>query len=140
MGKMKKKLKKKVNPERSNKLIIAVAVGVVIVFAGLFLVITGGGGAPANKKEVMDSALEYLEKSEGLLELQKLPGQNKVVFVYDSNTEKKDFRKIALYAGIKLSNKIGDEIVTVELLKDKEKEKVCTFVLRDGRLISEEVQ
>jgi hypothetical protein len=140
MGKMKKKFKKKVNPERSNKMIIAIAGGLVVVFAVLFILTTGRNSTPVDKNEVMNSTLKYLEKSEGLLALRKFPEQNKVVIVYDSYTKNKDFRKIALYAGIKLSHKIGDEILMVELLKDKEEEKVCTFVLRDGRLIGEEVK
>jgi len=137
MGKIKKKFKKKINPQRSNKMIIAVAVGIVIVFAVLFLLTPGGNDTPVNKKEVMDSVLEYLEKGEGILALKKFPDQNKVLIVYDSYTERKDFIKIARYAGIKLSHKLGDEEITVILSKDKEGQDVYSCVSKGGRILRE---
>ena len=140
MGKMKKKLKKKVNPGRSNKMIIAVAIGVVIVFVVLFWLMIGSSpDTPVNKEEVMNSVLKYLEKGEGILQLKKFPDRNKFIIVYDSYIEKKDFLKIARYAGMKLSNKMGDEEVTVILSKDKESQEVYICVLKNGRILQESV-
>jgi hypothetical protein len=135
MGKVKKKFKKKINPERSNKMIIAVVVGVVIVFAALFVVMVGDESV-GDKNEVMNDALEYLKKGEGISELKILPQQNKVVIVYDENNTDMDFKKIARYAGIKLSNKIKNEEVYIALSgnKDKQGREIYTVVLKNGRV------
>jgi hypothetical protein len=123
MGKLKKKLKKKVNPEKSNKMIYAVVAGLVLIILIAFFAVVDFG-PPADKKEMMINAMEYLEKGkEGVVDVKILPEQNKVIIVYDGNNpDKVDFKKVAAYAGLKLSNKMKDVEFIVSLVNDKDKE------------------
>lgn len=133
MGKLKKKLKKKVNPEKSNKMIIAVAVGLLVVFGGIFL-LTMGPSKPENKGEAMKEALSYLDNSDGILEVKTIPETNMVVVVYEGYKETlKNYKKIAWYAGIRISNLLPDETVTVKLCKDKEEQIIATYTFEDGK-------
>ncbi len=141
MAKRKKKFTKKINPEKSNKMIYAVAGGLVLLLA-VFLFFTLSGEKITNKKEAMDSSLEYLEKLTGLQELKKLPEENKVIIVYDGHdaeTEKIDFLTIARYAGVKLSHKMGDLPVTVVLCKDSKENVECTYEYKGGRLLKQQM-
>lgn len=138
MAKKKKNLKKKINPEKSNKMIIAVGVGVIIVFTILFLVILSPGEAPKDKAAVMEDTLEYVKNGDGIIALKTYPEENRAVVIYDSFQEKKfDFVKIARYAAIKLSHKMGDLQVTLVLAKDKEDQPTYTIVLKQGRIVRE---
>ncbi|UCH93649.1 MAG: hypothetical protein JSV88_25720 [Candidatus Aminicenantes bacterium] len=143
MGKKKKKFKKKVNPEKSNKMIIAVAIGVVIVMALFFLLMitsSGGGKAPVDKGELMKRTLKYLDTAEGISQLKYYPDQDKVVIIYESYKEdKQDFQKIARYAGLKLSHKMGDEELTLVLAKDKEEQAVRSYTIKGGRILTEKI-
>ena len=105
MGKIKKKFKKKVNPEKSNKMIIAVIVGLVIFFTVLFF-ITTGKKVPTDKKELISNTLSYLKKSGGILDTVIFPDENKVIIVYNSYMKEIDYHRVARFAGLKLSNKI----------------------------------
>ncbi len=141
MGKLKKKIKKKVNPEKSNKMIYAVGAGLLIL-ASVFIYILLSGESSVDKKDVMTNSLAYLKGSAGIKELKPLPEQNKLVIVYDSSVDqtgnrKKDFFKIARYAGIRISNKIDDLEITVQLCKDKEEQTVYTVVLKNGGIVRE---
>jgi hypothetical protein len=142
MGK-KKKLKRKINPEKSNKMIIAVAVGVVIVMAVFFIIMILGSGnstAPADKGELMKRMLKYVETTDGIAGLKYYPEQNKVVIIYESYLEsQQNFPKIAQYAGLRLSNKMGDEELTVILAKDKEKQTVRSYTIKSGRILTEKI-
>lgn len=135
MTKKKKRLNTRINKEKSNKMIIAVAIGVVIVLVAFFLIaILGGGGKnPADKKAFMDKEMNYLKNTEGISALNLYPEQNKVVIIYESYKEKKqDYAKIAWYAALKLSRRIHDENVTVIVAKDKEENVVHSYTLKNG--------
>ena len=136
MGKIKKKFKKKVNPEKSNKMIIAVIVGVVILFTALFF-ITTGKKAPTDKKELISNTLSYLKKSGGILETVIFPDENQVIIVCNSYIKEIDYHTVAKFAGLKLSNKIKDVEIEVILSKDKKENKIHTFTTKSGHLISE---
>jgi len=121
MSKFRKTLKKKVNPTKSNRLIIAVGVGSMIIFVTLFLLVLNPG-SPANKAEAMDNALKYLKKDEGILSIKSYPEQNRAVIVYDSSKKDKDknprdYVPIARFAGIRLSYEMGDLKITLILQK-----------------------
>jgi len=138
MAKKRKSLKKKINPEKSNKMIIAIGVGVIIIFSVLFLVILSPGDAPKDKAGVMEDTLEYIKKGDGIISLKTFPEENRAMVIYDSLQEKKfDFVKIARYAAIKLSHKMGDLEVTLVLAKDKADQPTYSFVLKRGRVIRE---
>ncbi len=119
-------------------MIIAIGVGVMIIFTVLLLVILNPGEAPKNKTAVMDDTLEYLKKGEGILSLKTFPEENRVLVIYDSYQEKKfNFVKIARYAAIKLSHQMGDLQVSLVLAKDSKDNPTYSFVLKRGRVISE---
>ena len=146
MGKKKKKLKHKVNPEKSNKMIIAVVIGLVIVLAAflLFTILgSSGGKAPETTEEkdaFMKKELKYLETTEGIAELKYYPEENKVIIVYESyKGDLHDYPKIARYAGLKLSNGMEDESVTILVAKDKEEQTVHSVTLKSGRITNEKI-
>jgi len=136
MGKFRKKLKKNINPAKTNKLIVAVGAGVLIVFSALFF-LTIGPQTPGNKAAAMKSALKYLEKSEGILAVKTFPDQDRALIIYDTFQKKRDFVKIARFAALKLSNKMGDQETTLELAKDKENQVVHRFFVQGGQLLRE---
>ncbi len=137
----KKKFKKKVNPEQSNKMIYAVVAGLgILIIVFLFFIIRGD--TVVDKNELMTKSLKYLKRTNGIKELKILPKENKVIIIHDRITEQnknQDFPKIALYAGIKCSNKLGEQELTVLLCESKEENKVYSVVLKDGRIVSEKL-
>ncbi|MCX6584211.1 MAG: hypothetical protein NT166_28895 [Candidatus Aminicenantes bacterium] len=136
MGKLRVKLKKKVNPLKTNKMIYAVAGGLALL-AVAFLLVTISKDKVTDKPRLMETTLKYLKTTEGVMELKVLPVENKVIIIYDKRTEKKDFAKIVRYAGLKLSNKWGDEELTIQLCADKEENIVYTVVFKNGEIVSE---
>ena len=144
MGKKKKKLKRKINPEKSNKMIIAVAVGVVIVMAAFFLIMILGSGsstAPVDKAGLMKRQLKYLETTNGIAAVKYYPEQNKVVIIYEGYKESlHDYPRVVQFAGLKLSNKMGNEELTMVLAKDKEEHAVRSYTIKSGRILTEKIQ
>jgi hypothetical protein len=136
MANRKKKFKKKINPEKSNKMIIAVGIGVVIVFSLIFLVMLGPQ-TPANKAKAMEDTLEYLQKATGIMTVKTFPEENRALIVYDSAQTNPDYITIARFAALKLSYKIGNEEITVVLSKDREEQVVYTTVTKNGKVIDE---
>ena len=138
MGKKKKKLRKKINPEKSNKMIYAVAAGLTLLIV-IFLVFTISGEKVVDKKDLMAKTLKYVKKIGGVKELKTFPDEGKVIIVYDPFVLKKDFQAIAKAAGQRLSNKWGEEKVTVVLCEEEEANKVYSVALSDGRVLEEKV-
>jgi hypothetical protein len=136
MGKLRVKLKKKVNPLKTNKMIYAVAGGLALL-AVAFLLVTISKDKVTDKPRLMETTLKYLKTTEGVMELKLLPVENRVIIIYDKRTEKKDFAKIVRYAGLKLSNKWGNEELTIQLCADKEENIVYTVVFKNGEIVSE---
>ena len=136
MGKKKKRILQKINPEKSNKMIYAVGVGLVIIFAVFFILISRGTH-PENKRELVSGVLGYLTKTQGIIDLVILPEKNNVQIRYDG-LDRKDFFKITAYAGIKLSLKLKDEKIKVELFRGNEKQPVYTVFLKNGTILKEE--
>jgi len=136
MGKKKKKLRKKINPEKSNKMIYAVAAGLALLIV-IFLIFTISKEKVVDKNELMTKTLDYVKKQGGIKELNLFPDESKVIIVYDPFVQKKNFRTIARYAGVRLSNKWGEEPLIVVLCENEEANKVYSVVLSDGRVIDE---
>ena len=136
MGKKKRRILQKINPEKSNKMIYAVGVGLVIIFTVFFILISRGTH-PKNKRELVSGVLGYLTKTQGIIDLVILPEKNNVQIRYDG-LDRKDFFKITTYAGIKLSLKLKGERIKVELFRDNEKQPVYTIFLKNGTILKEE--
>jgi hypothetical protein len=143
MGKKKKKLKRKINPEKSNKMIIAVVVGVVIVMAAFFLIMILGSGsttAPVDKAGLMKRQLKYLETTDGIAGVKYYPEQNKVVIIYEGYKENlNNFPKIVQAVGCKLSNQMGNEELTMVLAKDKEEHAIRSYTIKNGLILTERI-
>ncbi|MDQ1350432.1 MAG: hypothetical protein QG657_734 [Acidobacteriota bacterium] len=121
---------------KTNKMIYAVAGGLALLAIG-FLLATISKDKVTDKPQLMENTLKYLRTSEGVMELKILPLENKVIIIYASNTEHKDFAKIVRYAGLKMSNKLGDEEFTIVLCADKAENVVYTVVFKNGEIVSE---
>lgn len=137
MGKLKKKYQKKVNPEKSNKLIYAVAVGLLVVFSLFFILITKEK-QPENKEELLKNSLDYLQKVNGIIDLKILSSENKIVIVYDNNI-KNDFKRIAIFAGLKVSRRLRKERIEVVLARVKETDMVYSFIFENNTLLKEKL-
>jgi len=136
MGKIKKKFRKTINQEKSNKMIYAVGIGLVLVFVA-FIILISSGSNPVDKEELIMDTIGYLKKTKGIIGFRIFSDENTVRLVYDSN-DRKDFVKIARYAGIKLSLKIKQEKIRIFLFKDSEKNQVYNIVLKNNEIIEEQ--
>lgn len=135
-SKRKKKWRAKVNPEKSNKMIYAVAGGLAILFvAFVFIMLRGGGAPPENREKYIGDTLKYIRRADGFVDMKIAAQQNRVTIVYQEK-ERIDFVKIAQYAGMKLSNKLVDETVEIRLARDREDNLEHTFRYKNGRFIS----
>jgi len=94
------KINKKVNPEKSNKMIYAVTAGlgiVLVVFFALTITSGGAGKLPAD-------SLAYLKGTEGLVETRILDAEKKALIVFNSDSKNAgNFERIAYYAAVRLS-------------------------------------
>jgi hypothetical protein len=136
MGKKKKSIISKINPEKSNKMIYAVVTGLVILVALFFILISGGTHAE-NKQEMITGILSYLNNTQGIIKLEVMSEENTVRIRYDSQ-DPKDFVKISAFAGIKLSLQMKHEKVKIELFRDNEKEPEAVIYCRDGSVINDQ--
>ena len=130
---------------KSNKLIYAVAGGLVIVLLIFILVSTGGDGAPVNKEKLIIDTTDYLKKNTSITDIVAVPVENKAIVNYDtslvddSQKDISDFRLMARYAAIMLSNKIKDEEVQILFREDNNKEKPYLAVAKNGEILREQV-
>jgi len=91
---------RKVNPQKSNKMLYAVAAGLAVVIAGFFALTIGSGGAG----KLPADALAYLKGTEGLIEVRIADSEKKALIVYSSDSKNAaNFEKIAYYAAVRLS-------------------------------------
>ena len=137
MGKKKKRLNRRINPEKSNKMIWAVSIGLLILFGILFIMITGNDSIN-NSDELYENILSYLKRTEGISNIITDPGSNSVKIYYepDPNSRSKiDYRKMSLFAGVKLSNKLKGEKIKFFLIKKSEDKTNFSFTILDGKVI-----
>jgi hypothetical protein len=136
MGKKKKNWRRQINPEKSNKMIYAVGIGLLLLFS-VFIFLTIEGGSPEKKEEWMSSVLNYLKKTQGIIDVEVIPEHNRVKILYDSH-DKKNFIKIARYAGLKLSYKLKAETLEIQLINENHDQLIYSVVLRNGTIIKED--
>ena len=100
---------KKINPEKSNKMIYAVAAVLAIIFIAFFMLIFFSGGGSGDKKQTLQKTLAYLKNTDGLVEIKIIESENRAVIVFNSDSKNaKNFEKIAHYAAMRLSYKLPD--------------------------------
>jgi hypothetical protein len=116
---------------------------VVIVMAVFFIIMILGSGnsaPPEDKGALMERMLKYLETTNGIAGLKYYPEQNKVVIIYESYKESlHDYAKVAQFAGLKLSHKMGNEELIVVLAKDKEEQALRSYTIKNGRILTEKI-
>lgn len=144
MAKTKKKsLKKKINPEKSNKMIIAVVAGLAVLIIGFLSYTIMSDSTGESAEDVMKDTLSYIERTPGVKEIKFIPEENRVVIIYkgtakeDKETEGFDYIKITRFAGVKLSNKMGDQELTLTLCIDDETNKEYWVKLKSGKVEEE---
>lgn len=138
MKKNKKRLNRRINPEKSNKMIFAVSGGLLILFMILFITSIGNDSI-RDKSELYKSTLSYIKNIEGITDVESIPETNSVNISYDPDPNSRsmiDYKKMAVFAGVKLSNKLKGEKITFQLIRKNKKKIELTFVVQDGRVVS----
>ena len=137
MKNKKRKLNRKINPEKSNKMIWAVSSGLLILFGILFIWIIGSDSVD-NREELFDNTLNYLKRIEGITGLETDFESNSVKIYYDPDPNSRsriDYKKLSLFAGVKLSNKLKDEKISFLLIKNSSKKTELSFTVLNGEII-----
>lgn len=141
MKKNKKRLKVKINPEKSNKMIWAVSIGLLVLFSLLFFSSTGSDSI-LDRSELFDNTLNYLKKTEGITDIKFFPDKSSVNIYYEPDPHGRsriDYRKMAVFAAVKLSNKLKDERITLKLINGLSNSVKLTITVMDGRVISKSI-
>jgi len=129
---LKIKVNKKVNPQKTNKMIYAVAAGLAVVLAVFFALTIGSGGAGKRP----DDALAYLKGTEGLIDVRVVAAEKKALIVYNSDSKNAgNFEKIAYYAAVRLSRTWPD--CRVLLAKNLETQIVYAVQVKNGAVAGE---
>jgi hypothetical protein len=125
----------RINPDKSNRMIIAVVAGfgVLLLIWLLAMLLSDKKGAPQAEAE---KVLSYLEKTEGIITRLIDMNANRVDLSYDY-TKKGDFVLITRYAALKLSNTISDRPIDFTLTAETLKREVYRCRVEDGEMLSE---
>jgi hypothetical protein len=126
---------RKINPQKSNKMIYAVAAGVaaIILIFLLSIVFTSGSG---DKKQSLQKTLAYLKNTEGLVEIKTIEAESRAVIVFNSDSKNaKNFEKIAHFAAMRLANNLSD--CQVQLAKNLVTRIVYSVQVKNGAIASE---
>ena len=98
---------RKINPERSNKMIYAVAGGLLLILLLFTLVIVNGGRGGGGRS--MAAILSYLKNTEGLVEIRPLEAEKRVIIIFNSDSKNAgNFEQIAHFAALRLSRQWPD--------------------------------
>ena len=138
MKKKKKRLNRRINPEKSNKMILAVSGGLLILFVTLFITSIGNDSI-SDRKTLYKNTLSYINNIEGITDVESIPETNSVKIFYDPDPNSRsmiDYKKMAVFAGVKLSNKLKGEKITFQLIKKISKKVKLTFAVQDGKVVS----
>ncbi len=127
------KKNKRINPEKSNRLIWAVAGGLLLVFIFFGMMLTYKP-TPANQHEKIASAMDYLKSVNGITKVDISTAPDRVLIVYDSNVQGK-FVEVARYA----ARRLADEIVAGELAlaRNRADNVVLRIVIAKGAVAGE---
>ncbi len=130
-----KKLSRRVNPEKSNKMIWAVGAGLVLLFAGLVFLLTWQP-RPAGRRQLVEQTLAYLRGAEGFVAVQAEEDGRRVTLVYDG-TFGRDFAPIARAAALRLASRLDD--FELLLARNRAEQVEREFRVAGGRIVSERV-
>ncbi len=138
MKRKKKRLDRRINPEKSNKMMWAVSGGLSILFVTLFITSIGSDSAN-DKTELYKNTLSYIENIEGVIDVESIPEKNSVRIIYDPDPNSRsmiDYKKMAVFAGVKLSNKLKKDKITFQLIRKYKNKVELTFSVLDGRVVN----
>lgn len=120
---------KKINPEKSNKMIYAVAAGLGVILIVFFTLTIIGGGSGDRKS--LASTLAYLKNTEGLVEIKTMDAEKRALIVFNSDSKNAgNFEKIAYYAALRLSRQWPD--CEVQLAKNTAAQIVYRITVKNG--------
>ena len=123
---------KKINPEKSNKMIFAVAAGLGVILIIFFTLAIIGGGRSGGKKSLAGT-LAYLKNTEGLVEIKTMDAEKRALIVFNSDSKNAgNFEKIAYYAALRLSRQWPD--CEVQLAKNTAAQIVYSIVVKNGAI------
>lgn len=126
---------KRINPDKSNRMIIAVVAGVgIIILAWLLAMLLSDEKGPP--QAVAEKTLEYLERTDGIVTSQIDMAAKRVDLRYDY-TKSGDFVLITRYAALKLSNVLVEDPIDFTLTADILKQEVYRCRVHDGSIVSE---
>jgi hypothetical protein len=128
---------------RSNKLIYAVAGGLALILIIAIMLTYMGDKKPMDKEKLILESVDYLENVAYIKELKVVPEDNKIILVFDIQTitgisRNVDLKKIARYAGVRISHELKGEEVKVLLTEIKKKEKDYLITIKNGAVIGEQ--
>jgi hypothetical protein len=134
MGRIKKKLKKKVNPEKSNKMIIAVVVGLGILLAVAILVLNQYSPVPSTEKATREF-LDYFKSKEGFLQVSQIRN-NQFQVVYSSKIID-DYFSMAKFAGERMSLRLKNTDILLILSEGETSNITRRYTFRNGQVVKE---
>ncbi len=126
----------RINRDKSNRMAIAVVIGVsAILLIWILAMLLGDRKGPP--QAMAENALEYLDKREGIAAVNIDMAQNRVEIRYDYSKEG-DFVLITKYAALKLSNSLPDNPIDFTLTPELPGSvPVYRCQVQDGALLSE---
>jgi hypothetical protein len=126
---------RKINPGKSNKLILAVAGGLAVILVVFFtlVIISGSRGGD---HQAMAKTLAYLKNTEGLVTVKTQDAEKRAIIVFNSDSKNAgNFEKIAYYAALRLSRHWPD--CEVQLARNRVEQVIYGVRFRAGRLVAE---
>jgi hypothetical protein len=127
---------RKINPQKSNKMIYAVAAGLAFILLVFLLSIFFSGSGTADKKQALQKTLAYLKNTDGLVEIKTFEADHRAVIVFNSDSKNaKNFEKIAHFAALRLAYKLPD--CQVQLAKNLATQIVYAVQVKNGAIASE---
>jgi hypothetical protein len=126
---------RRINPQKSNKLIFAVAGGLAIVLL-IFFTLVIISGSRGGDRESMAKTLAYLKNTEGLVAIKALDAEKRAIIVFNSDSKNAgNFEKIAYYAALRLARHWPD--CEVQLARNSAGQIIYGVRFRDGALVAE---
>lgn len=107
----------RINQQKSNRLIIAVSVGVGLIIL-IWLIAMFSSDEKGPPQDVAENTLKYLDKTEGIAAVNIDMEKNQVAVRYDY-TKPGDFVRITRYAALRLSHSFPDRTIDFSLTPDQ---------------------
>jgi hypothetical protein len=129
---LKTSYRKKINPEKSNKMIWAVAIGLLIV---AIVIVFSLFSPKASLHDAVLGAIDYLEHTRGIIKLDVAADGSRITIVYDS-LEQNDYGTMAHYAAVRASAKVAE--AELAMAENKPEHVVYRVTIHGGQIVAEE--